>query len=445
MDDTIVALATPWGRSAIAKIRVSGSLCLDIIKIVFSRAKVAPRHAYLDNFVTSQGEIVDQVIFLFFDASHSYTGQDSLEIDCHGNPIIITKITDALCTMGCRIAHPGEFTRRAFLNRRLDLCQAEAVLDIIHAKSERALALAQRQLGGILGHRISELSSNLIKILASLEAQIDFPDEEVGFDQNVYQIAIKISQNLQRFIDTNFYKNHLENGIDMVIVGRPNVGKSSLMNALLNTDRAIVSPEPGTTRDFISETIKIGPDVIKIYDTAGIRFPESSLEKIGIDKTLELTSRGDLILLVLDATATDYALDEFRQLSTEKPYLVVLNKIDLLHGQTMKMPFAIEGIKISTKTGQGMADLRAAIAKIIAEKNLMPSEDEFIVNSRHVQILSKAKNYLDLAIEKLGQGNHIELAASDVRLSLEILGEITGKYDNESMLDELFGQFCIGK
>ncbi|MDR1458084.1 MAG: tRNA uridine-5-carboxymethylaminomethyl(34) synthesis GTPase MnmE [Puniceicoccales bacterium] len=445
MDDTIVALATPLGCSAIAKVRASGPLCLDIIKTAFSRTEVEPRHAYLDNFVTPQNEIVDQVIFLFFDASHSYTGQDSLEIDCHGNPIIITKITDTLCDLGCRIANPGEFTRRAFLNRRLDLCQAEAVLDVIHAKSERALAIAQRQLGGVLGHKISEISSTLIRVLAAIEACLDFPDEEIVFDQNIYQIALKVSQDLRRFIDTNFYKNSLENGINMVIVGRPNAGKSSLLNALLNIDRAIVSPEPGTTRDFISETIKAGPDIIKIYDTAGIRPPKSSLEKIGIDKTIELASNCDLILLVLDITTPDGILDEFKQLSIKKPSLVVLNKIDLGDGLAVEIPPGIESVKISTKTGHGLDSLRLALARIITEKNLMPSEDEFIVNSRHVQILSKAKTYLDLAIHRLAQSNDLELAASDLRLGLETLGEITGKYDNENMLDELFGQFCIGK
>ncbi|MDR2735321.1 MAG: tRNA uridine-5-carboxymethylaminomethyl(34) synthesis GTPase MnmE [Puniceicoccales bacterium] len=445
MDDTVVALATPIGYSAIAKIRASGPLCRTILAAVFSKNEIEPRYAYLDNFVTSNGEVVDQVIFLFFDASHSYTGEDSLEIDCHGNPIIVAKITDTLCHIGCRIAKPGEFTRRAFLHRKLDLCQAEAVLDVIHAKSERALAIAQRQLGGTLGNKISDLSSTIIKILAAIEAHIDFPDEETGFDQNIHQIALKTFQDLQRLINTNFYKNSLENGINVVLVGRPNVGKSSLMNALLNTDRAIVSSEPGTTRDFISETIRLGPDMVKISDTAGIRSPESIPEKIGIAKTFEIASSCDLMLLVLDAATKNYDLTEFKQLLAEKPSLLVLNKIDLGDGQEIKTPPSAEMVVVSAKTGYGIDNLKAAMARIIIEKNLMPSEDEFIVNSRHAQILTKAKDYIGFTLERLAKGNDLELAASDLRSSLETLGEIIGKYDNESMLDELFGQFCIGK
>jgi tRNA modification GTPase len=288
------------------------------------------------------------------------------------------------------------------------------------------------------------VSATLIKVLAGIEAYIDFPDEEIKFDQNVHKIALEVARDLQKLIDTNFYKNSIENGVNAALVGRPNVGKSSLMNALLNTDRAIVSEEPGTTRDFLVETVKLGQDTVKISDTAGLRAPESTAEKIGIAKTIEIASSCDLLILVIDATNPDIP-SEIKSLLNKKPTILVLNKIDLCGNPRLENLPNIETVALSAETGHGLDLLKSSLGKVILEKKLMPSEDEFIVNSRHVQILSRTKSHVDLAIEKLREGIDLELAASDLRLGLELLGEITGRYSNESMLDELFSQFCLGK
>jgi tRNA modification GTPase len=268
MFDTIVALATPFGISAIAKIRVSGSLTRMLIEKHLGNKNPVTHSVFLASYRSILGKILDQVIVLFFSNGHSHTGEDSMEIDCHGNPLIIRSIIEDLQVSGCRIAEPGEFTKRAYLNHKIDLCQAEAVLDVIHATNESALEISQKQLRGTLSERIFHFSDALLSLLAAIEARIDFVDEDLEFDDKIWDKLDETLKEIETIIDSHKFRKTLLHGISVAIVGHPNAGKSSLLNALLNEERALVSDIPGTTRDFVSENIIIEGFLIKIIDTA---------------------------------------------------------------------------------------------------------------------------------------------------------------------------------
>ena len=389
------------------------------------------------------------MLLTFFRAPQSYTGEDAAEISCHGNPFIAQKILEDLFARGCRPAEPGEFTQRAFLNGRMDLTQAEAVMDVIHARSERALAAAQQQLRGALGRRMTALVDALLGVLARIEAYIDFPEEDLPTEDRgwVTSELQRLGAETDRLLATGHYGDVLREGMKTLIVGVPNVGKSSLLNRLVGYDRALVSAEPGTTRDFIEERLSVGPHCLRIIDTAGLNPSPAPLEKLGMQKTLERATEADLFLIVLDATTPDWAIPpEVAGRLRPATTIIVFNKTDVAPapvapGWTRGFPT----VAISALTGAGLDALTAAISRAADAFQVEVGEDAVAIGARHAHALQQAHVALVAAQGKIQRSEPIELAASDLRAVLDAYGEITGKVDNERMLDQLFAAFCIGK
>lgn len=445
--DTIAALATPAGTAALAILRVSGP---DTAKLaeVLAGAPPPPRVARHLDYRDREGGLVDDVVFTFFAGPHSYTGEDALEISCHGNPFIAQKILEDLLARGCRAAEPGEFTQRAFLHGRLDLSQAEAVMDLIHARSERALAVAQQQLRGALARRMNGLVDALLGVLARIEAYIDFPEEDLPPEDLNWVLGeiLRLRAETGRLLATSHYGAILRDGIRCVIIGPPNAGKSSLLNRLVGQERALVSPEPGTTRDFLEETIMVGSHALRVIDTAGLNPAPGAIERLGMAKTLERAGEADLFLMVVDATQPEWSVpDEVMSEVQRRPAIWVLNKIDLAGQANAPAGWEHPVVRISALTGAGIDELVAAIGRAADSFQQTVGEDRIAVSARHAQALNSANGGLQRAQEKLAERGPIELVASDLRDALAAYGEITGKVDNERMLDQLFASFCIGK
>lgn len=446
--DTIAALATPVGTSAIAVVRVSGPACAELAAAIFGPAPLPPRFARHVDYRNLRGDLLDDALVTFFQGPRSYTGEDSLEIASHGNPFIAQSILNDLLARGCRAAEAGEFTQRAFLGGRMDLSQAEAVMDLIHARSDRALAAANQQLRGSLGRHLGELTEGLLLVLARIEAYIDFPDEDLPAEDR--QIVLReldtVLRGTARLLATHHYGELLRDGIKTVIIGEPNAGKSSLLNRLVGRDRALVSPEPGTTRDFIEERIIIGPHCLRLIDTAGLNPTPAALEKLGMNKTLERAAEADLFLWVLDATRPTPSLpaEVFRRL-TPANTIVLLNKADLLTPSASLPAPALPSVPISALTGDGIPELTDRVVQLADAFRQDQGAEIIAINARHADALRRATECLETARQKVTANGAVELLASDLRGALDAFGEIAGKIDNERMLDHLFKTFCIGK
>lgn len=446
--DTIAALATPAGTAALAVLRVSGPDTSGLVTALTGRPPAARRVCRAD-YRDRDGTVVDDVLVTYFAGPRSYTGEDALEISCHGNPYIAQRILEDLFRRGCRPAGPGEFTQRAFLNGRLDLSQAEAVMDLIHARGEQALSAANQQLRGALGQRMNGLVAELLAVLARIEAYIDFPDEDLPSEdrQDVLDRIDRIALNNKELIATSHYGSILRDGLKTVIVGLPNAGKSSLLNRLVGHERALVSAEPGTTRDFIEERILIGPHCLRLIDTAGLNPSPAALEKLGMVKTLERAAEADLFIVVIDASdVTRKSLpEELVTLMRHGKAIIVLNKSDLRPQAISPLPLPEAPVlAVSALTGQGIDALKSAIVAT-AETFRNGSTDLIAISARHADALRQASDCLTAARCKLESGGPIELVSSDLRGVLAAFGEITGRIDNERMLDALFATFCIGK
>lgn len=447
--DTIAALATPTGMSAIAVVRVSGTESARLTREIFGELP-APRVAQHSDYHECGGALLDDVVFTFFQGPHSYTGEDSLEVSCHGNPFIAQKILEDLIARGCRAAEPGEFTKRAFLNGRMDLSQAEAVMDLISARSERALDAANKQLRGALGRQMDALIHRLLNVVARVEAYIDFPEEDLPPEDSEFlgRELAAIQSDTGRLLATSHYGALLRDGIRTVIVGAPNVGKSSLLNRLVGRERALVSPEPGTTRDFIEERILVGPHCLRIIDTAGLNPSPAPLEQLGMVKTMECVAEADLLLLVLDGSQATASFPPELQPSLENGnIIIILNKSDLSinYPPPAPLPRHSPTLKVSALTGAGIDDLVNAISEHADRFRNEIDGDVIAINVRHSEALKRAHLSLESAHGKLSQKAANELIASDLRDVMSAFGEITGRIDNEAMLDRLFASFCIGK
>jgi tRNA modification GTPase len=447
--DTIAALATPVGTAALAVLRVSGPDTHRLAKEIFRRTP-PPRLAHRADYRDRGGSLIDDTMVTIFQGPRSYTGEDAMEICCHGNPFIAQKILEDLYARGCRPAGPGEFTQRALLNGRMDLSQAEAVMDVIHARSERALAMAHQQLRGALGEKMNELIDRLLGLLARIEAYIDFPDEDLppeDRDEVIRELS-QLSQETDRLLATRHYGELLRDGIKVVIVGEPNVGKSSLLNRLVGRNRALVSPEPGTTRDYLEERIMLGAHSIRLIDTAGINSSPAPLERLGIEKTHERLAEADIVLVVIDASAPIPMLSSvLRGKLGDKRHVIVLNKSDLGDHVTRSVGHTEFGqaVLVSALTGFGVDQLVDAIARLAETFQTEIGIDAIVVNARHSSCLGEARSALCAAVSKLEASDPIELISCDLRGCLASYGEIAGKVDNERMLDQLFIKFCIGK
>ena len=449
-NDTIAALATPAGTSALAVIRITGPDTASLAASLLGTPP-PPRRAVHRDYRDLSGCVVDDVVATFHAAPRSYTGEDSLEISCHGNPLIARKVLSDLLARGCRPARPGEFTQRAFLNGRMDLSQAEAVMDVIQARSERALASAQHVLRGALGRHLKDQVDGLLACLANVEAYIDFPDEDLP-PEDRGRLCARLQEVLagtERLLATERTGALLRDGIATAIIGLPNAGKSSLLNRLVGADRAIVSPEPGTTRDFIEERLSVGPHGLRLIDTAGLNGAAEGLELRGVEKTLEQAAAADLFLLVIDATGPAPALPpSIASCIHSSNTIVVLNKSDLAPDAgpaAAGAPAGIPQVRVSALTGAGMDTLLERLGSLADSLQHTVGDERIAINARHAHFLGEARACLREGIAKLSSHGPVELLASDLRGALGALGEISGKVDNERMLDQLFATFCIGK
>ena len=448
--DTIAALATPAGTAALATIRISGP---DTMRIAREALGTEPRDRVATHcdYAERGGSVADDVVATVFAGPRSYTGEDTLEISCHGSPFIAQKILADLLARGCRPAGPGEFTQRAFLNGRMDLSQAEAVMDLINARSERSLAAARQVLRGALGRHMAELVDGILGVLATVEAQIDFPDEDLPPEDRgrLEERVSAVLAGARRMLATERTGTLLREGITTVILGEPNAGKSSLLNRLVGSDRAIVSPEPGTPRDFIEVRVNVGPHGLRLVDTAGLNPDATGIESIGIAKTLEIAARADLFILVMDATRPTPPLpDALVESITASNTLVVLNKADLLTERERSAAVPMRGFRsvtVSALNGDGFGPLLAELATLADGLQTTVGEERIAINVRHAHFLAEARSCLEDALSKIKNQEPAELLASELRGALGALGEISGKVDNERMLDQLFASFCIGK
>jgi len=448
--DKIAALATPAGSSALAVVRASGPRLAELTEKIFGGVPL-PRMARHADYRDESGQLLDDVVFTYFAEPKSYTGEDLLEISCHGNPFIAQKILEDLYARGCRPAEPGEFTKRAYLNGRMSLSQAEAVIDLIRARSERSLAAANAQLRGALGREMESLSALLISVLASVEAYIDFPEEDLPPEDCVrLQRDLTILQErTRRLVATNHYGTILRDGIKLVILGESNVGKSSLLNRLIGHERALVSPDPGTTRDYLEEPIIIGRHALRLIDTAGLNSSPSPLEHRGMVKTFEQSAAADLYLWVIDSTLSvpeiPFAI-ESRLLATNT--ILVFNKIDLLSDNAIEKlghPRAFLTVRLSALDGRGVDALQEAIAQLVSAHEVNIDGAPIAINARHTNSLSAALFSLQNAQNNLSRNDDKELMASELRLALIAYGEVSGGFNDDLVLNKLFSSFCVGK
>jgi tRNA modification GTPase len=444
-----MALATPYGVAAIAKVRISGTRTKELVQEIFEKKEWKARHVYRSSFCDRQGEKLDEVCWFYFEGEHSYTGENSLEIDCHGNPLIVQKILEDLELRACRLAEPGEFTKRAFLNHKIDLCQAEAVLDLIHANNEKALAIASQQLSGNLSRKISELSERLLRLLASVEMTIDFslemgdePEDEKHIRETI-ELFLKDIRSLQAMQRDS---ERLKKGTKVVLIGEPNVGKSSLLNCLLQQERALVNAEAGTTRDFISASWICSGYVLELFDTAGLRHPESDLERQGIEKSMALLKEADLALWVIDSHVPENFSMQALQTYIDLEHVIrVENKSDLGMADIPRAENSLKSVSVSAKTGMGIDTLCQLLTEKI-QALLAHCAPSYGINERHASVFRRVEQVLTSSWVRMDSADlAAECMASDLRLALGILGEITSPYNQETMLDRLFAQFCIGK
>lgn len=442
--DTIAAISTPAGEGAIALIRVSGEESIAVADRIFrgkEKPSEFPSHVQKQGRIVDEKDVIDQVILSVHRAPASYTGEDLVEISCHGGTLVAARVLETCFHAGARAARPGEFSERAFLNGKMDLTQAEAVMDLIRAQSDLALRSAREQLEGRLGSEISILRKQIIDMLAHLEAAIDFPEEGIEPDHGaaLSQRLDAIHEKIQGLLATSDQGRMLREGIRAVIYGPANAGKSSLLNRLLGYDRAIVSETPGTTRDTIEEVIKLRGIPIRLLDTAGIRDSEDRLEREGIARTEKSIATADLLLHILDRNVAKPA--EFGTRSTDQIEIVLLNKRDLPEHSDWK---GNDALRICCIEEDGLAGLEEAILARMSQRNVR-AESAVAINRRHHDCLKRASESCELARASMTVGMAPEYLVVDLRAALRAVGEITGAENSEEILDSLFGQFCLGK
>jgi tRNA modification GTPase len=446
---TIAAIATPPGEGALAVIRISGKEALSVADTVFRATKnlseIEERRVVFGKIVDPKGEVLDEVLLTLFRNPRSYTGEDLVEISGHGGPVVASRVLAAVLTAGASMARPGEFTERAFHNGKLDLTQAEAVMDLIHAQTDRSAKAAAGQLEGRLGSEINALRAELLETVAHLEAFIDFPEE--GIDPESGEVLRKrmesVRSHLDRLLATANEGRLLREGISLALCGAPNAGKSSLLNRLLGVDRAIVSEIAGTTRDTIEENASLGGYPFRVIDTAGLRETEDPVEREGVERARRAAEAADLRLHLVDAAERN---DHPAPLFADE--LLVFNKIDLLPDEADRGAYS-GGISLSCRTGEGIDDLVAAIlAKVTGRSPSALGEavpDVTAINTRHCDCLRKSRAHLAAAIALLESGEPPELVAVELRTALGDVGEIVGEAGTEEILGKIFSSFCIGK
>lgn len=447
-EDTITAIATPMGVGAISVVRVSGPQSIKKVDSVFrgkNKLENSKSHTIHYGKIFSQSnEVIDDVLISIFKKPNSYTGEDSVEISTHGNPLITQKIIDVLLKSDIRLAEPGEFTKRAFLNGRMDLAQAEAVADIINSRTEVSLRGARNQLDGLLSKKINILREMLIHSSSLIELELDFSEEDIEFVslEKVKNEIKKIIEEINFLLKSYSYGKIVRDGIKVALVGKPNVGKSSLLNYILKESRAIVSHIPGTTRDVISEEISVNGVLIKLFDTAGIRLAKNDVEKEGVERSRQAIENADLVIYMFDVTSEfgHELYEDILKIIPDNRIIKIANKIDL--GNDLSH---LADVKISALTGEGVSELLNTLKEKSFGSNTFTEKSAVVSSLRHYNILKKAKESLVHALESIEMKLSGEFIAVDLRNAESSLGEIIGKVSTDDILNNIFSKFCIGK
>ena len=446
LNDTIVAISTALGEAAISVVRVSGPQALQIAsRVARLPGNITPRQAHLAPVTDADGRALDHGLLLYFKAPASYTGEDVIEFHGHGGILVTQRVLDRWLACGARAADPGEFTQRAFLNGKMDLTQAEAVMDVIHAQSTLALRAANEQLGGAIGREAAAMQQEIIPVLAHVEAFIDFPEEDISPETGadlIRRVDVVLGH-AQKLIATSEQGRILRQGARTVISGAPNVGKSSLLNLLLGFERAIVSPSAGTTRDTIEEIIQVHGIPLRLVDTAGLREAGDEIERVGIKRTERELERADLVIEVVDGSLpnTHHRLNLPPELARRR--ILILNKSDLgLHSDWSGGHGAIP---LSCITSEGVESLRDAIRAVIASAGPLAGDHPIAINARHKAAFERSARHLHAARALLEGNEAPEFIALEIRDALHALGEVVGQVDVERILDVIFSTFCIGK
>ncbi|MDX5473949.1 MAG: tRNA uridine-5-carboxymethylaminomethyl(34) synthesis GTPase MnmE [Bacillaceae bacterium] len=458
--DTIAAISTPMGEGAIAIVRLSGSESINIMDKLFKKPSekkledVASHTIHYGHIVDPKtSQVIEEVMVSVMKGPKTFTREDVVEINCHGGLVSVNKVLQLVLSQGARLAEPGEFTKRAFLNGRIDLSQAEAVMDLIRAKTDRAMNVAIGQMEGRLSRLVQRLRQEILETLAHVEVNIDYPEYD-DVEEMTHQLLIDkasfVKLELEKVLQTAQQGKILREGLATVIVGRPNVGKSSLLNSLVQENKAIVTDIPGTTRDVIEEFVNVRGVPLKLVDTAGIRETEDIVERIGVEKSREVLKKADLILLVLNNN--DELSPEDEQLfeaTNGMDVIVIINKTDLPakldYKNVQKLAQSHPIISTSLKEDKGIDELEQAIASMFFEGGVEASDMTYVSNSRHIALLTQAQQALEEAINGIQSGVPIDIVQIDLTRTWEILGEIIGDTVHESLIDQLFSQFCLGK
>ncbi len=453
--DTIAAIATFPGNAGINIIRISGNSALNIAKKIFVKndkknVDLKPRYLHYGHIVDNEGKVIDEVLISYMKSPNTYTKEDIVEINCHGGLISAKKILETVLLNDCRAAERGEFTKRAFLNGRIDLAQAEAVIDIINSKTDSSHEISVNHLEGRLSREINEVIEEILNLLANIEVNIDFPeyDEDEVTINKVKELSERLVNELDRLIKTADTGKIFKEGIKTVILGKPNVGKSSLMNFLLNENRAIVTEIPGTTRDTIEEYVNIKGVPLRIIDTAGIRDTEDTVEKIGVEKALSKVNEADLVIMVFDSSLAleqddEYIIDYIKN----KKSIYISNKTDLSRKLNLDKYENIEKelIGISVLKNQGLEEIINRVNKMFFEGSINISDELIINNVRHKNLLIKAKSSLQEVLNSIENQMTIDFIEIDLKQAMENLGLIIGKTVSDDLIDKIFNEFCIGK
>jgi tRNA modification GTPase TrmE len=445
LDDTIVAIATPAGRGGIGVVRIAGAEAKQIAApmLRLPHALEAGRALFGDLIEPETGERIDEIVATYFASPHSYTTDDVVEISAHGSPVVLRHIVELALARGARLAEPGEFTMRAFLNGRIDLTQAEAVRDLIESQTLFQAKVAAQQLEGALSKRLQPIKIELVQLIASMEAGVDFAEDDVSvmLGEEIQKRIAAIRAPLEELRSSFAYGKMVHEGLTLAIVGRPNVGKSSLFNRLVERERAIVTATPGTTRDLVSETVAIGGIPVRLVDTAGIRAALDEAESIGIKKSYEALADADLVLIVRDATESEHVEDSaLMEKVAGRNSLQVLNKADL-----NPAPAQNGLLRTSAATGEGIAELRAEILKHVAGEGRAQQESGFLTNVRHQQLVDDSLKALGAASFAVRNNTPHEMILLDLYHALRPLDSITGETTADDILNLIFSSFCIGK
>ncbi len=446
MVENICAPATPFGTSAISIIRCSGPLAIELVNAIFKGAnlnKVASHTIHLGS-IMDQDEVLDEVLCNVFKAPHSFDGENMVEINCHGGIYVQNKILQLLLKSGFRLAEPGEFSKRAFLNHRLDLTQAEAIMDIISSQNSIALKASQMALRKSTSSLIEKFRDKLLDLLAKIEVNIDYPEYEDSIEVThtyLMPILTEMLQDMKDILSNSEVSKIAIHGINTAIVGKPNVGKSSLLNLLLDEDKAIVSDIPGTTRDLVEGSLNIGNMTLHLIDTAGIRESDDTIEQIGIERSSKAIESADVVFLVLDSSrALEQEDEKLLALTKNKKRIILANKADLDPAWVLK-----ESIPFSTVTGSGLEALKKELLKITQIDTLKLDEAKFLGNQRQIDWMKQAYDHLKQALDACRMGMDIDLIEIDVKQAFDALGTITGQASQDELITALFTKFCLGK